>query len=230
MKIKTSLFAIATVGCLLLAGTLVWANAETEATTSGASSETTSEAGTTVSTAETIDQAAIVPKNEDDKTKGVEVWGDIYKVLSHPRCVNCHVPDDRPRWSGKHYGKTQVHGMNIQATATRMGKPGEQMCTTCHAKTNSDVRHGPPGAEVWALAPVEMIWWDKSSKELCAIVKDPSKTGGRDITTFAEHISHDALVAWGWNPGLGREPAPFSAEKTVAMLEQWLALGLPCPE
>jgi|GEM_PF-946544 len=179
---------------------------------------------------EKLDQASIVPQSDEDKAKGVEVWGNIYKVLSHPRCVNCHVEDDRPRWSGKHYGKTQLHGMYVHATATRVGMPGQQMCSTCHAKTNSDVPHGPPGAEVWALAPPEMVWWGKSSQELCAIVKDPAKTGGLDITGFADHIGHDPLVAWGWEPGVGREPAPFSADETVAMLEQWLALGLPCPE
>ena len=146
------------------------------------------------------------------------------------RCVNCHVEDDLPRWSGKHYGKPQIHGMHVQAGVTRMGLPGQQMCSTCHAKTNSDVPHGPPGAAVWALPPAEMVWWEKSSQELCASVKDPAKTGGRDITAFADHIGHDPLVAWAWNPGIGREPPPFSVKETVALFEQWLTLGLPCPE
>ena len=239
MKFKISLLVSAVLGFLVIAGSLVSANSEvvlaqvapmeiipkapkpTELTPSG------TEANAAV---ENVDQAAITPKNDADKAAGVEVWGNIYKVLSHPRCVNCHVPDDRPRWSGKSYGKTQVHGMNVQATATRMGMPGQQMCLTCHSKLNADVPHGPPGAAVWALAPVEMTWWGKSSQELCTIVKDPAKTGGRDITAFADHIGHDALVAWGWDPGVGREPAPFSAKETVVMLEQWLALGLPCPE
>lgn len=212
MNIKTPLLLSAVFGTLLLAFSLV-------------SAETTQpEAG------KTTDQASIVPKNDEDKTKGIKVWDNIYQVLSHPRCVNCHVADDRPRWSGKSYGKTREHGMNVQATATRMGMPGQQMCSTCHAKTNSDVPHGPPGAKVWLLAPVEMAWWGKSSTELCAIVKDPTKTGGRDIQSFADHVGHDALVAWGWAPGVGREPAPFSVEETVAMFEQWLSLGLPCPE
>jgi len=224
MNIKAPLLVVATLGLLLVAGSLVSANTEIKTVESKPSG---TEAALPI---EKADQSAIAPKNDADKTKGTEVWDNIYQVLSHPRCVNCHVADDHPRWSGKSYGKTQLHGMNVQATATRIGMPGQQMCSTCHAKTNSEEPHGPPGAEVWMLAPVEMVWWGKSSEELCAIVKDPAKTGGRDIAAFADHINHDPLVAWGWEPGPGREPAPFSAKETVAMLEQWLSLGLPCPE
>ena len=225
MKFKTPLLLSAAFGALLLAVSLV--SAETTKPEAGETTEVTTETG---QAAVKIDQASIVPKNDEDNLAGIKVWENIYQVLSHPRCVNCHVADDSPRWSGKSYGKTGVHGMNVQATATRMGMPGQQMCSTCHAKTNSDVPHGPPGAEVWTLAPAEMVWWGKSSTELCSIVKDPAKTGGRDITAFADHIGHDALVAWAWSPGAGREPAPFSADETVAMLGEWLALGLPCPK
>lgn len=185
---------------------------------------------TSTASKSTIDQASIEPKSDVERAKGIEVWNNIYQVLSHPRCVNCHVPDDQPRWSGAHYGQTRVHEMFVFATQTRVGMPGQQMCATCHAKTNSDVPHGPPGAEVWALAPVEMVWWEKTSSQLCNIVKDPTKTGGRDIKAFADHIGHDPLVAWAWDPGIGREPAPFSIDETVALLEQWLELGLACPE
>lgn len=227
MKFKISLLTGTRFSILLLITSQALANP----TTKSESIEVTAEASTKpVETPVEIDQALIAPKNDEDKAKGIEVWNNIYQVLSHPRCVNCHVPDDRPRWSGKSYGKTKVHGMNVQATETRKGMPGQQMCLTCHTKTNSDTPHGPPGAEVWMLAPIEMDWWGKSSQALCEIVKDPSKTGNRDIKAFANHISHDPLVAWGWKPGSDREPAPFSADKTVAMLGQWLALGLPCPE
>jgi len=198
--------------------------------TSGVVADTDTSTESATATATAIDQASIVPATEEDRLAGIAVWNNIYEVLSHPRCVNCHVPDDQPRWSGISYGEPRVHEMNVHATDTRVGMPGQQMCLTCHANTNSDVPHGPPGAEIWKLAPPEMVWWEKSSVELCAIVKDPTKTGDRDIAAFADHIGHDALVAWGWAPGIGREPAPFSADETVSMLEQWLALGLSCPE
>lgn len=158
-------------------------------------------------------------------------WGKIYEVFSHPRCANCHVPEDnRPRWSGAHYGEdAQYHGMYINGGVSRSGAESI-VCTTCHQKENSEVLHGPPGAEVWALAPLEMVWWEKSSAEICAQIKDPSRNGQRSLQAVADHIDHDALVHWGWNPGLGREPAPYSAKEVVKFINDWAASGAPCPE
>jgi len=34
--------------------------------------------------------------------------------------------------------------------------------------------------------------------------------GGRDLALLQEHIAKNDPVAWGWNPGAGREPAPGS--------------------
>jgi mono/diheme cytochrome c family protein len=33
---------------------------------------------------------------------GSKAWEKIHAVLSHPRCANCHTPDDHPRWSAHH--------------------------------------------------------------------------------------------------------------------------------
>src|SRR3954469_7157455 len=73
-----------------------------------------------------------------DSTPGLELWGKIHQVFSHPRCANCHVGTDRvPMWSGPEYGRTpRPHGMNISAKG---GDDGANYlaCTTCHAKQNS---------------------------------------------------------------------------------------------
>ena len=45
----------------------------------------------------------------------------------------------------------------------------------------------------------------------------------------AEHIEHDPLVHWGWKPGPGREPAPYSITQLVEYLKQWEAADAPCP-
>ena len=39
-------------------------------------------------------------------------------------------------------------------------------------------------------------------------MKDRARNGGRDLTLLHEHIAKDDLVAWGWDPGRGRMPAP----------------------
>ena len=161
---------------------------------------------------------------------GLAVWSKIYEVFSHPRCANCHVgPDNVPIWSGPSYGpKTRPHGMNINGGASRIGAE-HIACSSCHTHRNSQLPHGPPGAAVWLLPPVSMQWLGKSSAEICAQIKDPARNGDRTIAKIADHIEHDALVHWGWAPGPGREPAPFSAAQVVEFLKQWDAAGAPCP-
>ncbi|WP_235679096.1 hypothetical protein [Aquibium microcysteis] len=165
-----------------------------------------------------------------DPAAGLAAWEEIHAVLSHPRCANCHVEDERPRWSGAHYGATRVHAFNVMrgADGSGFGNPGLR-CTTCHFESNSSVLHGPPGAPGWHLAPVEMAWFGKSSAQICAQIKDPQRNGGRSVADVAVHVRDDALVGWGWAPGPGREPAPGSAQETFAALERWNAAGAPCP-
>jgi len=164
---------------------------------------------------------------------GTKEWTQIYQVFSHPRCASCHVgADNRPRWAGAHYGvkegEWKFHGMNINGGESRIGME-TQPCTTCHQEKNSNVMHGPPGAHVWALAPVEMEWLDKSSAYICNQIKDPARNGGRTLDEVTAHIDNDELVHWGWAPGPGREPAPFGRKETVAIMTAWQAAGAPCP-
>ena len=161
---------------------------------------------------------------------GLSMWRKIYEVFSHPRCANCHVgPDNVPIWSGPSYGPyPRPHGMNINAGESRIG--AEYIaCSTCHTRHNSQVPHGPPGAPRWLLPPVSMQWFGKSTSEICAQIKDPERNGDRPIAKIAEHIEHDEVVHWGWAPGPGREPAPYSAAELVEFVKQWDAAGTPCP-
>ena len=97
-------------------------------------------------------------------------------------------------------------------------------------ETNAAKLHGPPGAPAWHLAPVEMAWFDKSSAEICAQIKDPARNGDRTLDEVAEHVRDDPLVGWGWDPGPGREPAPGSAQEAFSALKRWAEAGAPCPE
>ena len=171
-----------------------------------------------------------IAQDKSLEAQGLQLWGKIHEVFSHPRCANCHVgPDHVPIWSGPSYGpKARPHGMNIHGGASRIGAE-HIACSACHTQHNAQVPHGPPGAKVWLLPPVEMQWFGKSSAEICAQIKDPARNGGRTIAKVAEHIDHDALVHWGWTPGPGREPAPRSIAQLVEHLKQWDVAGAPCP-
>jgi hypothetical protein len=159
---------------------------------------------------------------------GVESWNKIHAVLSHPRCASCHTPDNRPRWYDEATKAYNVHAMNVQRGADGFGNTGLR-CTTCHQAQNSAAVGGPPGAPAWHLPPVEMAWVGKTSSEICAQFKDPTKTGGRDIAAMAEHVKKDALVGWGWAPGEGREAAPGSVEELYQAILAWQTAGAPCP-
>jgi hypothetical protein len=74
-----------------------------------------------------------------------------------------------------------------------------------------------------------MAWWGKTSAEICAQIKDPDMNGGRSLLEVAEHVAGDPLVLWGWEPGPGRAPAPYSADELSEFVLKWTAAGAPCP-
>lgn len=167
--------------------------------------------------------------------EGLEAWGRIFEITSHPRCANCHTGEsDRPMWSGPSYGKTRVHGMNIQAGASRMGAEF-MLCSTCHVTTGkgnrNDGPHMAPQVNApWRLAPLEADWFGRSSSEICAQLRDPATNGDRTYRDLAAHLNHDVILHWAWAPGGNREPAPYSLQEHVNDILAWGVAGMPCPD
>ncbi len=167
---------------------------------------------------------------------GLAAWDRVYEVVSHPRCANCHVDGSNvPMWSGPEYAEDGPHGMNIDAGVSRIGAE-TLLCSTCHITSSSvgGKKHGAPYMMIdWQLAPVEMIWFGRSSAEICAQMSDPERNGGRDWVGLAEHLRDDAghggSVAWGFAPGEGREPAPHDLQSHINDVLLWGAAGQPCP-
>ena len=170
------------------------------------------------------------------EAEGLDAWDRIYEVASHPRCANCHVgASDRPMWSGPSYGVARPHGMNIRAGDSRMGVEYVS-CQTCHTTKDEDwenanaMPHAAPRvAMFWQLAPIEADWFDRSSVEICQQLRDPELNGGRDMMALAEHLDHDLILHWAWNPGGDREPAPYSLQEHVDDILIWGVAGMPCP-
>lgn len=172
-------------------------------------------------------ETAVIPPSAE----GLVLWAKIHEVVSHPRCANCHVGSDNvPIWSGKNFkSKPRPHGMNINGGASRNGAENGLLCVSCHTPQNSSLIGGPPGAKPWLLAPVEMQWYGKSSAEICAQVKDGRRNGNRSLEAIAHHVETDPLVNWGWSPGIGRDPAPYTSADTATFIRSWGKLGAPCP-
>lgn len=188
------------------------------------------------------EQAVVNPPEAGSVSEadGLAAWDRVYEVVSHPRCANCHVgPDNIPMWSGPSYGTTRKHGMNIDAGESRSGAEYVP-CAACHVQRSQEnpARNGPHEppqvALAWQLAPVEFQWFDKTSAEVCAQMADPERTGGRDWVALAEHLAEDAhhggFVQWGWDPGGGREPAPYSLQQHIDDVLAWGAAGTPCAD
>ena len=169
------------------------------------------------------------------RSEGLEAWGRIYEVASHPRCSNCHVGEDNvPMWSGPAYGKARPHGMNINGGESRIGVE-YVLCSTCHTTKQEDwdnanqVPHAAPRVAMdWQLAPVEAEWFGKSSVEICNQLRDPERNGDRTYLELAEHLDHDLILHWAWNPGGGREPAPYNLQDHVNDVLAWGVAGYPC--
>ena len=129
----------------------------------------------------------LTPPTSATAAEGLEAWGRIFEVTSHPRCANCHTGEsDRPMWSGPSYGKTRPHGMNIRAGESRIGAEFIS-CQTCHTTKDTDWENAnttphaaPRVAMFWQLAPVEADWFGRSSVEICEQLRDPERNADRE--------------------------------------------------
>lgn len=164
------------------------------------------------------------------KAAALEAFDTVQTVLQHPRCQNCHIPGDAPL----QFDAGLVHAQNIQRGPKGRGAAGLP-CSSCHGMSNPPASYGanmPPGAPNWHLPPPEqkMVFIHLSKAELCATVKDPKRNGGKNMAALLEHVSHDKLVLWGWQPGVGRAPVSVPHEVFVAKFKTWIDGGAPCPE
>ena len=180
------------------------------------------------------DKVVINPPAEGSVSveQGLKAWDRIYEVASHPRCSNCHTgPSDRPMWSGPSYGETRPHGMNIRAGESRIGAETTP-CATCHTQSarGNDTPHNAPRVDAaWMLAPVYAHWFGQSSAAICNQLRDPYLNGDRTFMELAGHLDHDIVLHWAWNPGGGREAAPYSLQEHVDDILIWGVAGTPCP-
>lgn len=159
----------------------------------------------------------------DERVRSAALFTELGKVLTSPRCTNCHPATDRPRQGDS----ARLHQPPVFRGPDGMGFAGMQ-CSACHGDANFDPAR-MPGHPVWHLAPAEMAWEGKTVGEICVQLRDPARNGGRSLADLIEHIGDDTLVGWAWNPGFGRTPAPGTQKEAKALVEAWIDTGAACP-
>lgn len=167
------------------------------------------------------------PANAADAAASREAFLAAYKVLMHPRCMNCHPSGDRPLQGED----SHVHAQNVQRGADGKGKFALK-CANCHQEANVAGEHMPPGNPNWHLPKPEMplVFQGLTPAELARSLKDPKTNGGKTLQEILHHVTHDSLVLTGWNPGEGRTKPPLSHDEFVAKMRVWIEGGAVEPE
>lgn len=165
---------------------------------------------------------------QDPKARSLALFEEAGKVITHPRCVNCHPVDGRPRQGLD----ARPHNPPMFGGTEGKGVAGVK-CTTCHGPANFAVggedTRSIPGNPKWALAPAEMAWQGKSLGDICRQIKDPARNHGKSLAQIHDHMAHDALVGWGWEPGKGRAPVPGTQARFGELIKAWIDTGAVCP-
>ncbi|MEC9356826.1 MAG: Isoquinoline 1-oxidoreductase subunit [Pseudomonadota bacterium] len=160
---------------------------------------------------------------DDESERSRALFVEAFKVIGHPRCVNCHPASNTP---------TQGMDMHTHNPPVARGKDNHGVvgmrCDTCHQDENF-AASGVPGHPEWHLAPIEMAWQGRTITEICEQIQDPDRNGGKDLEALHHHMAEDSLVGWGWNPGSDREAVPGTQAAFGALIQAWIETGAACP-
>jgi hypothetical protein len=142
------------------------------------------------------------------RAEGLAAWDQIYSVLTHPRCINCHTATNYPQQGDDRHR----HFANVVRGAEGKGVAALQ-CVSCHQDGNDRIL---------------------SSAQVCRAVTDRSKNHGLDGPKLLEHHAEEPLVRWAFQPGRGidgrpRTLPPLTQDAFVAATRLWVDAGTPCP-
>lgn len=163
--------------------------------------------------------------NNVSVSASVSAFEAMVPVLHHPRCMNCHMRGDYPRQGDD----SHPHIMDVRRGPDGHGASVVK-CNTCHQDHNLPGMHMPPGAPDWGLPSpaMPMIWEGRSDRQICLLLTDPQQNGHRTVQQIVEHM-HTPLVLWGWSPGEGRTPIPYSEARFLEDVQRWVDHGASCP-
>ncbi len=170
---------------------------------------------------------AVARPIEKDDAGARAAFLEVYKVLMHPRCLNCHPSGDVPLQGED----SHLHFQNVKRGEDGNGKYALK-CANCHQETNLPGANMPPGNPTWRLPKKEMplVFEGKSPRELADQLKDPKRNGDKTLEKLLDHIEHDKLVLWGWEPGDGRAKPPLAHAEFAKKFREWVEKGAASPE
>jgi alcohol dehydrogenase (cytochrome c) len=171
--------------------------------------------------------------------------------------TNAQYPQDYPRQGDDrhpHYF-TVLRGDTFPlptAEHTGIVYPGKgtpfERCISCHGTKNDPVTGIPgttnpegtdPAAPFWALAPASMAWESApgaplNGATLCVNLLNKQLNGNREPKDLLRHITKEALVNWGFSPGIRpngerRTTPPLTHAAFIDAFKRWIAEGTPCP-
>ena len=151
-------------------------------------------------TAQRLSDPSAFDAIQDPVLRSRAIFGEMARVITSPRCMNCHPATDRPTQGNDRHQHVPFAGRGEGGVGVAGGA-----CRECHGDANFTVGEGAsyqsiPGHPRWGLAPIEMAWQGKTLGEICRQLKDPA-SNGRSLQLLHEHAATDDLVAWGWHPG-----------------------------
>jgi len=119
--------------------------------------------------------------------RSLAIFAEIGKLLTHPRCLNCHPAGDHPLQGADH----RAHMPPVWR-----GDTGHLAtdCSGCHTDHNLTLHEAAsyksiPGHPRWAVAPLSMAWENKSIGDICRQIKDVNLNGDRDLALLQDHIA-----------------------------------------
>jgi hypothetical protein len=168
-----------------------------------------------------------VASTNPDSAASQAAFLSAYRVLMHPRCMNCHPSGDVP---------LQGENSQLHVPLVVRGPDGRGTyalkCANCHQAANVAGRNMPPGNPNWHLPHPDapLIFQGRSPAELARQLQDPKQNGGKTLDQVLHHVMEDALVLGAWNPGEGRESPPVSHAEFVRHMREWIEKGAAIPE
>ena len=118
----------------------------------------------------------------DPTARSAAMFLEASRVLTHPRCLNCHPAGDTPLQGES----MMVHEPPVTRGVGNRGVVGME-CTSCHQDENLELAR-VPGAPDWHLAPIQAAWVGRSPRQICEQLKDPKLNGKRTLEAYQPAI------------------------------------------